>query len=407
MKSDRSLPSSRSSHAELPIALDAMGGDFGPEIVVQGAIEAATDAGIRSVIVGQEEKVRPILEQHPTGRALLASGDVTIHHAASVIEMDESPALALRGKADASIRVAFELVQNGGASAVVSPGNSGAVMAAGVFVSGTLPSIARPAIASLVPKFGSEIPTVLLDSGANVDCNAHQLVQFALMGSAYAQSILSIDRPRVALVSNGSESSKGNDLTRAAASLLAGVRELEFIGYIEGRDLGRDVVDVAVCDGFVGNVVLKTMEGTAALVFNSIRVHVRGTLWGRLGLWLARPALSRLFRDRLDPSSYGGAPLLGLNDVAIVCHGASGRRAIKNGLRVARRFVDDGLVERIRAALASFDMATMSGERSGASYREGMWGRVGDSFARAKVGAARGVVSKELPAPIDHHSEED
>lgn len=193
---------------------------------------------------------------------------------------------------------------------MVSPGNTGAMMAAGLYVSGTLPGIARPAIASLIPKSGNGQPTVLLDSGANVDCNANQLVQFALMGNCYALSVLNCTSPRIGILSNGSEKSKGNDITRSASLMLSEIKELNFIGYIEGRDLPRDVADVVVCDGFVGNVLLKAMEGSIELVFDSIKHYVEKSFRGKVGMWLAKPIFKALFKQKLDPSAYGGAPLL-------------------------------------------------------------------------------------------------
>jgi phosphate acyltransferase len=355
----------------LPIAVDAMGADFGPEVVVQGAIDAYKTLKIVSLIVGDETQIRAALKKYKAEEL-----PIQIHHTSEVITMDDSPSAAIRGKPNSSIRVAFELVKKGVAAAVVSPGNTGAVMAAGLYVSGSLPGIARPAIASLIPKGGDAPPTVLLDSGANVDCRAHQLVQFALMGSLYARSVLSRESPRVALLSNGSEMSKGNDVVRAAAVTLSEMKDINFIGYVEGRDLARDVVDVAVCDGFVGNLMLKAMEGTVELVFKSMKHYVARSLRGKLGLWIARPVFRALFREKLDPSAYGGAPLLGLNDVAIICHGSSNSRAIMNAIRVAKKFVDDGLIIKLNAALTNVDQPGV--------FEEGIWNRMGQHLDRLK-----------------------
>ncbi len=358
----------------LPVAVDAMGADLGPGVVVEGVVVAARDLGIRSVIVGREDEIRQCL------RKFDFEGDarISVRHAPDVITMDDSPSAAIRGKPNSSIRVAFELVKNSEASSVVSPGNTGAMMAAGLYVSGTLPGIARPAIASLIPKTGDKQPTVLLDSGANVDCNASQLVQFALMGNCYAHSVLSCKSPRVGLLSNGSEKTKGNDITRSAAVMLSELLDINFIGYVEGRDLPRDVADVVVCDGFVGNVALKAMEGSVELVFDSIKHYVEDSLRGKLGMWLAKPIFKSLFRDKLDPSAYGGAPLLGLNDIGIVCHGSSNARAITNGIRVAKKFVDEELVLKMGRALNGIDLKSPGG------YEEGLWDRMGRRFESGK-----------------------
>lgn len=337
--------------AELPIAVDAMGGDHGPQVVVEGAVAAARDFGIAAVLVGDENQINPIL------RACDPTGDLplTVHHASQVVGMDEAPGLAIRGKQDSSIRVAFDLVSKGKASAVVSPGNTGAIMAAGVFVVGTLPGIARPAIASLIPKGGAGIPTVLLDAGANTGCQAFQLVQFALMGHYYAAAALGCASPRIALLSNGTELAKGNDIIRSAAMMLSELEGVNFIGYVEGRDISRDIVDVVVCDGFVGNIVLKAMEGCVGLVTDSIKSVAQTSLRGKIGLWLARPVLRSVFREKLDPSAYGGAPLLGLGSVAIKCHGSSSSRALMNGIKVAKRFVDQGVLNSLDTALQQLD----------------------------------------------------
>ncbi len=353
-----------------------MGGDNGPEVIVQGALAAARELGIPSVLVGDEEKLSKILKASSPSSA---NSILQICHAPEVISMEDSPSSAIRRKPLSSIRVAFELVRNGEASGVVSPGNTGAVVAAGIFIAGTIRRIARPAIASLIPNAGDAKPTVLLDSGANVDCHAYQLVQFALMGSFYARSVLSVERPRVALLSNGSELSKGTDILRSAAFTLSEMKNINFIGYIEGRDIPRDVADVVVCDGFLGNVVLKTMEGVAELVLDSIKHHVEKSRRGKLGLWLAKPMFKSLFQQKLDPSAYGGAPLLGLNEMAIVCHGASNSRAIMNGIRVAQKFSDDKLVDRIRTALEAFDSPIEGGD-----FDDGIWNRMSQRFEKKK-----------------------
>lgn len=346
-----SFQSETPANGALPVAVDAMGGDHGPKVVVEGAVMAARRYGISSIIVGNQEQLDPLLSKYSSAdRALLS-----VHHASQFIQMDESPGLAIRGKPDSSIRVAFELVGAGKASAVVSSGNTGAIMAAGVFVGGTLPGVARPAIASLIPKGIGATPTVLLDSGANTGCQAFQLVQFALMGHQYAKAALGVESPRVALLSNGTEVSKGNDIIRSAAMMLSEVEGLNFKGYVEGRDIARDVVDVVVCDGFVGNIVLKAMEGSVSLVIDSMKVAMEKSLRAKFGLWLAKPVLKSVFKDKLDPSAYGGAPLLGLGQIAIKCHGASTSRAVMNGIRVAQKFVDESVLQQLHTALSHLD----------------------------------------------------
>ncbi len=337
--------------SSLPIAVDAMGGDNGPRVVVEGAVEAARRFGIASILVGNETEIKEYLNSYPDASSL----PISVQHASQVVEMDDTPGLAIRGKTDSSVRVAFEIVASGKASAVVSSGNTGAIMAAGVFVGGTLPGIARPAIASLIPKGTAGTPTVLLDSGANTGCQAFQLVQFAIMGHHYAVSALGVKKPRVALLSNGTEISKGNDIIRAAALMLSELEGVNFIGYVEGRDIAKDVVDVVVCDGFVGNIVLKAMEGSVGLVLDSMKAVVETSLRAKIGMWLAKPALKGIFKEKLDPAAYGGAPLLGLGHIAIKCHGSSKGRAVMNGIRVAQKFVEEGVLDELQGALSQLD----------------------------------------------------
>jgi glycerol-3-phosphate acyltransferase PlsX len=371
LSQDHNLPAKIST---LPVAIEAMGGDFGCKPAVEGAVHAARELGISSILVGDETKLKAELQQ------LGASNEsrISICDAPEVITMEDSPGVALRRKPRSSIKVAYELVRDGKASAVVSAGNTGAVMAAGLLIVGSLPGVARPAIATLIPKVGDALPTVLLDSGANIDCHAYQLVQFALMGSFYATSVLGTERPRIALLSNGTEATKGTDIIRTAAQTLSGMKGINFVGYIEGRGMGRDIADVVVCDGFVGNVVLKTMEGAVELVFDSLKHCVDNSSLGKLGMWLAKPSLKSVFKEKLDPSAYGGAPLLGLSEVGVICHGAANARAMMNGIRVAEKFVADGLVAKIGAALAALEVNMPSG------CEDGIWKRMGDRFDKGK-----------------------
>lgn len=376
----------------LPIAVDAMGGDHGPKVVVEGAVEAARRFGVASTLVGDKTALEQLLGTYPDAASL----PISIHHASQVVGMDEAPGLAIRGKQDSSIRVAFELVSAGKASAVVSPGNTGAIMAAGVFVGGTLPGIARPAIASLIPKGMAGTPTVLLDAGANTGCQAFQLVQFAIMGHHYAVAALGCEKPRVALLSNGTELAKGNDVIRSAAMMLSELDGINFIGYVEGRDIARDVVDVVVCDGFVGNIVLKAMEGSVSLVLDSMKTIAEKSLRAKIGLWIARPVLRSVFKEKLDPSAYGGAPLLGLGSIAIKCHGSSSARAVMNGIRVAQKFIEQEMLSRLHGALSQLDVkvGTMDSDSANGWSRvfdkKSARNRKEDSDSKTSVGGEHG-----------------
>jgi glycerol-3-phosphate acyltransferase PlsX len=357
---------------EAPIAIDAMGGDRGPGEVIAGIKQAIETGAPPIVVVGDEKVIRHEFYRH----RLIESVSLQVVHAPDVIGMEESPSVVVRKKPLASVRVAFELVARGEASSVISAGNTGAMMAAGLFAVGSLTGILRPAIGTLIPKVGDGLPTVLIDSGANIDCSAHQLVQFGYMGSFYARSALGIESPRVGLLSNGSESSKGTDTLRSAAVLLKQCKDINFIGYVEGRDISHDVVDVVVCDGFVGNVVLKAMEGTVELVVESMRSYISKSILAKLGFMLARRQMRRVFQDKLHPSAYGGAPLLGLNCIAIVCHGASDARAIKNAIRVAQQFGEKNLIEALDVSLAALESTESVDFEDG-----GMWSGARQSIA--------------------------
>ena len=339
----------------LPIAVDAMGGDHGPAVVVEGALYAWREHGISSILVGNQSEIESLIAHYGGSSIAAERGGVQIRHAASFITKEDSPSVVIRGKADSSIRVALDLVKKGEASAVVSPGNTGAVMVGSLFVLGTVPGIVRPAIASPIPRATDRNPTVLLDSGATVDCPSNQLVQFAIMGSAYATALSGVKSPRVAILSNGSEPSKGNDVTRAAAEILRSTPGISFVGYVEGRDIPTPASDVVVCDGFVGNIALKCLEGSAALVLESMKGAVQESWRAKLGMFLLRPTLRRLFRERLSPSAYGGAPLLGLNGLVLICHGSAKGRAITNAIRTAAKFSSERLVESITERLVSFE----------------------------------------------------
>jgi glycerol-3-phosphate acyltransferase PlsX len=303
-----------------------MGGDNSPRHEVDGAVKAARRWQIPVVLVGQSEIVAEELAKHDTQGL-----DIRIEHASEVIGMQDSASDAVRKKKDSSIRVSFNMLKEGRANAVVSTGNSGATMAAGMFVLKRIPGIDRPAIATLVPNL--EDQTLVLDVGGNVDCKPPHLVQFALMGSVYVAQMLGKATPRIGLLSNGSEESKGNELTREANQILKRT-SLNYVGYTEGRDIYNANVDVVVCDGFVGNVVLKVSEGLAEAIGAILREEFSSRFLSKLGYLLARPAL-KAFKKKVDYAEYGGAPLLGVQGTAMICHGSSNPQAIMNAIKMA------------------------------------------------------------------------
>ena len=323
------------------IAVDAMGGDHAPQAVIEGAVLAAHEFGVEVILVGDQEIVERELANHPN------RPKVSVFASSELVPMHESPSVALRRK-NSSMRVAFDLMKHGKADAVVSAGNSGAMMALGMFVMGTLPQVARPAILIVVPSLTKG--TVIIDAGANVDCKPRHLVQFGLMGSIYAERILGIASPRIGVLSNGEEENKGNDLTRAASEELSATT-LNYIGYVEGRDIFDGKVDVIVCDGFTGNIALKTMEGVASFAGAVLKDAFQKNLSTRVAYLLSRGSLREAYR-RLDYAEYGGAPLIGLDGVAIIAHGGSNALAIKNAIRAAANAVDQQINRHIGEALA-------------------------------------------------------
>jgi glycerol-3-phosphate acyltransferase PlsX len=324
------------------IALDAMGGDFAPRVTVEGAVRAVR-GGAEVLLVGDEARLAPELARHRHDPTRLR-----IVHTPDRIAMEDAPSAVLREKPRASVRVACELVAGGSAHAAVSAGNSGALMVAAKHVLGTAPGVERPAIATALPlKRGAAI---LLDSGANVDCKPAFLLQFAQMGAIYARRVLGVERPRVALLSNGAEPGKGNELVRQAFPLLAAA-DFDFVGNLEARDLLRGRAEVIVCDGFVGNAVLKTAEG----IGQQLRLLTRETLSRSPLGWIGYLLMRRLFAElarRTDYHEVGGSPLLGLNGVAIVCHGSSQARTIARGIAIAQTCAESGLIQSVAAELA-------------------------------------------------------
>jgi glycerol-3-phosphate acyltransferase PlsX len=342
------------------IAVDAMGGDVGPPVTVEGAVAAAQEGLAEIVLVGDKASVERELTRQ--GAAKLP---ITVRHASQVIAMDEPPSHALRRKRDSSMRVAAELVRDGEAAAFISAGNTGAAMAIAMFTMGVLPGVDRPAIAVPLPNLKGR--TILLDVGANVDPKPRHLVQYAIMGHVYARDILGIVRPRVGLLSVGQEEGKGNELVREVFKTLEGM-PLNFAGNVEGRDLYNGSVDVVVTDGFTGNVALKISESLADMIVHLIREELTRGSMAKLGALLVRPAFRRFWK-RVDYNELGGAPLLGINGVCIISHGASPPRAVKNAIRVAAEWVRTDVNAHIRAALAGEFGQSASGARSASASR--------------------------------------
>ncbi|HEY8996899.1 MAG TPA: phosphate acyltransferase PlsX [Edaphobacter sp.] len=331
------------------IVVDAMGSDKAPEPEIKGAILAARHYGVRVHLVGPEDILRPMLRQHLKHQKHL---DVFVVPASEWITMDDKAAQAVRSKRDSSMRVGLKMVREGKAAGFFTAGNTGAAMATAKMVLGMLSGVDRPALVTIVPTTAGT-PSLLLDVGANVDSDPDNLVQFAVMGSIYAENVLKIDKPRVGLLSIGEEDSKGNQLTRDTLPLLRALPGINFIGNVEGRDLFNGHSDVTVCDGFVGNVALKTSEGLVRLVRSSLREALKSTVTSQVGAMLSRKAFDN-FKRRLDYSEYGGAPLLGVRGVCIVGHGSSNEKAIMNGIRVAAESayaeVNPGIEAALRAA---------------------------------------------------------
>ncbi|MGC8550650.1 MAG: phosphate acyltransferase PlsX [Acidobacteriaceae bacterium] len=341
----------------IDIALDAMGSDKAPEPEIRGAILACRSLPVRVHLVGPEDELRGPLQQAMRGEKL----PIEIVHASERIGMHEKAAQAVRTKKDSSMRVGLKLVREKKVSGFFTAGNTGAAMATAKMVLGALPGVDRPALALVVPTMTT--PTLLLDVGANTDCKPHNLVQFAIMGEAYSRNVLKIARPRVGVLSVGEEEGKGNDLTREAYELLKAL-PVNFIGNVEGRDIYNGQCDVIVCDGFVGNVALKTSEGLLKLVREMLKISLTSTVTAQVGALLSRKAFNA-FKRRLDPSEYGGAPLLGVRGGCIIGHGSSDDRAIMNGIRVAAEFVKAGVNEQVEAELAQ-----RSGAPAGTSAAE-------------------------------------
>jgi glycerol-3-phosphate acyltransferase PlsX len=327
------------------IAVDAMGGDHAPDTMVDGAVAAARHLDAEILLVGARDRVEAALLPHGySGRRRIRVVD-----APETVAMTEAPAAALRRKRRASVRVAAECVANAEAVALVSAGHTGASVMAAYTCFGTLAGVDRPALATTIPTRTS--PAVLLDAGANVECRPQHLVQFAVMGGVYARVALGASRPRIGLLSIGEEANKGNELTREAHRLLKAA-PINFVGNLEGREIYSGVADVIVCDGFTGNIVLKTSEGLVETVESLLGDELQGTFSSQVGYLLSRRAFRR-FRRRVDYSEYGGAVLLGVAGLAIVCHGRSSAKAVRNAIAMAYRFADDDFIHRVEREIAA------------------------------------------------------
>lgn len=327
------------------VAVDAMGGDHAPGAIVDGAVEAARTLEVTITLVGAAGGVRRALDRHRGWQQL----PIEILDAPDVVGMAETSAAVLRRKRRTSVRIAADLVAGSGAAALVSAGHTGATVMAGYAAFGMVPGVDRPALAATIPTRAQ--PAVLVDAGATVDCRAHHLLQFAIMGSVYARVALGIARPRIGLLSIGEEETKGNELTKDAYRLLKSA-PVDFIGNVEGREIYGGTADVVVCDGFTGNIVLKTSEGLVDTVDALLRRELASTLASRVGYVLARRAFGR-FRRRVDYSEYGGAVLLGALAPAVVAHGRSSSTAIRNAIALAVRHAASDFNSRLGEAMAA------------------------------------------------------
>ena len=337
----------------MKIAVDAMGGDYAPAAIVAGAGLAAAELarqGGAIILVGDTDVIRAELS-----RQNLNLPNLSIHHASQVVEMEDSPRLALRQKVDSSVTVAVDLVRDGAADAAMSAGNSGAMMAAATMRLRTLPGVQRPGIAFFLPTpLGKRL---VLDGGANVDCKPEHLADFALMGSLYAEHALGIKQPRVGLLSIGTEDSKGNEVSLAAAQLCRNM-PINYVGNVEGNQISHGEVDVTVCDGFVGNVVLKVTEGVAEQIFGDLKATLKSGLWTKLGALLLKPALKRM-AIKYDWTEYGGALLLGVNGPCIIAHGKSDARAAAKAIMVGARSVQGRVQQHMTESFEALQSAPL------------------------------------------------
>ncbi|MFH1242128.1 MAG: phosphate acyltransferase PlsX [Pseudomonadota bacterium] len=337
----------------MKVAVDAMGGDKAPEVVVQGAVESAEELGVDITLVGDGDVITGILGPH------YPDDHIMVHHCHEVVGMSEPPLMAVRKKRNSSISVAFDLVRRGEADAVVSAGNSGATLAAGVLTLGRLDGVDRPAIAGIIPAERGSV--VLIDVGANVDCRPAHLFQFGLMAQAFASACLHMEDPKVGLLSIGEEGGKGNEQVLLARPLFE-ESKLNFVGNVEGRHISTGEVEVIVCDGFVGNVALKLAEGLAGSLSRLVENELNTSFLWRVGRRLGLGSLERL-KGKLDYEEYGGAPLLGINGVGIICHGESSAKSLRNAIRLAVSYVNNRVLEKMTLKLKAWNGKSTSSRR--------------------------------------------
>ena len=334
----------------LILSVDAMGGDAAPEMVVEGvALATSSIANVKFMLHGDEQKIEPLLDRYPA-----AKRHSTVHHTSDVVKSSDRPAQALRGGRGSSMRLAINAVANGEADAVVSAGNTGALMAMARFVMKSLPGIDRPAIATTLPTQRGR--TVMLDLGANVDCSADNLAQFAVMGEVFARVVLGVDKPSVGILNIGVEDLKGNEAVKAAAAILQQTHlPIKFYGFVEGDDIGAGTVDVVVTDGFTGNVALKTAEGTAKLFSSALKSALTSSVMSSMGALLAKPALN-LLKRKFDPRRHNGAMFLGLNGICVKSHGGTDGMGFAHALQVAAELSTNAINESIKADYAQLSV---------------------------------------------------
>jgi len=330
------------------IGLEVMGGDKGPLPALKGVSLALKKTSAKIVAFGQVDTLRQISKT-----LNLDSDRFSIVEADQVVLMSDSPTLSLKKKPNSSLKVAFDHLKANLIDALISPSNTGAVMVTAIYTLGLFPFLKRPAIGTIIPRMREERPFLLVDAGANAECDAQELLDFGSLGLTYYRALTSILEPKIALISNGTEEKKGTDTTRAAYSLFKTFLGSNFIGYIEGKDLLKEVSDIGVCDGFIGNILLKALEGTAEFVVKFIKENMKGHPLAALGLWLMSGHLKRLYYKKLSPSAYGGAPLLGVNGLVLIAHGASDEFAFLNSILTAEKFVKMGLLKKMEESFIS------------------------------------------------------
>lgn len=333
------------------VAVDAMGGDNAPDAVIEGCVNAVNDLGVEIILTGQEEVIKSKLTNYK-----YPSEKIRIVNATEVISNNESPVMAIRRKKDSSMSKALQLVKNNEADALVSAGSTGAFLAGSIFIVGRIKGIERPALAPVMP--GKNAPFMVVDCGANVDCKPSNLLQFGVMGKVYFENILKVDNPSVGLINIGAEEEKGNELTKAAFKLLKEAN-LNFTGNVEPRDVPSGDVNVLVCDGFVGNTVLKMYEGVASSIFSILKKDIMASFRTKLGGALLKPVFSN-FKKKFDYTEYGGAAFLGVNGICIKAHGSSDAKAFKNAIRQAKIFYDNKVIDKIKNELESMKVDTIS-----------------------------------------------